>query len=682
MDAAKHLPELISYHRLARKELNSFRIRFKMPGPIREAYQNYLIQFEQSAQVARSQIIQSMVTRLEAWDNDYPNAMLFMMDKIERAGISLQNTQARPVDCDPLTSQHFLKFHQEIYRKGDAQAKEQLKKLSWFSKEKPIPLEIVEVQQNKIQIVPQAFAARIPVKKSWPEWMFKGSNTRYEFFKDKAFLLAQLNRAIDIGSVIINLDKRESITYLLTHIKNQENLISISLEDVAKTTKEKGLSKRLQGKTLQFIQDWENLLKDKRYQQIENKLISAEKIILALADKFKNDPLSAAINCWEICSDLRTLLSEIEQNIHIYGLNNSLQERLKFTQNQIKDLLSLNRAYSNLMLLAKGNLIPEVEVSYLFDYTDLIRMKGEYSAFFTLCQPQIIQINGQLKQLFKQFSFHSKDEQDVQSVMDRILCLNAIMMRYGTQEHNAVIQDQIFKFFLRYLEVVAAGASKSLQINAIQSAEEIILLIGQRVTFAGQTLDSYIEEIQKLRKESSQEVLKCRCLALAMQLANDFTDKRYDKDIETLDNNLRAIIQSDSTLNYSMANVETVLATRDQAIQENKTLSELNLKKSRRVLIGFDNPSTAKVKELLEASITARVLQREMHQVIPLKEKMLKARRLTSELKETLSPDTYKRLCTSKSGRRLLFTKQYIEPGLIPDASDRLLFPTTSKFTV
>ena len=675
LEASELLPLLMHYCKSAQKTLRRYQYRFSIPVAIYDAYNNYLNTLHKALLNYHQQLTYSMLARLNAYDEKKPHVIAHIVDQLQQSGAEITHRYLPlPPYQDPLTYQQFSAYQNYINKYGNKETREKLFERSWFKDSISFPCLKKNTKTKQLQLIPKDFEQEIPTKKRSPAWLFKGTNLRHDFFGDKSALLAHLQKSPRVDNFSFNVEKPTQWQSLLIEIRSQEQLAKDALQELSHKRYQK-LSSVFQRQTKQFLSKWELTLKQHLNQQLENKLFLAEKWAQALTD-LEKQPLQAAVYAWYPCQQLRNLLHEIEENGKTLQIAPALQLRLKAVQDRTSQILLLNRIFQGFQHLAENKPMTESEWSYLAGYMELLKKRDQeqHQAFLSVCLVQRIQIYENLRKSLKTFfdnkTIKIQDAGDTQSPLDKVLLLYLAVTEFGDDNDKQMLEEKMQKFFLRYLYYILKNQLTKPHQNQqllLESAETILLTIGKHYRYADNTLAEHLQQIKAIQHCPS--LLKCKCLSLAMPLAEKFMEKIWDKDTAALDENISVFILSNKELQYGQSHLQILMAIRDQAVRENKTLEELNPKPSEQVLVGMSH-ETAMVKPLIEASIQAHQTAKQIKSKhLPLKQKTKYLHRLNQELQKKLKEVTSINLTSVlriHTSQRLLFTKPYIDPQLLP----------------
>ncbi len=675
LEASELLALLIKHYQVAVLSLPGFKNRLRVPSPIYNAYSTYLNEFLQYALEAQKQCAEAMLARLKAWDKKQLNTIAPVVSTLEKGGAKITHAYLPlPLYTDVLTHQQINAYHHYIVRQGDEETQQRLHKLSWLKPSAAFPT-VERTTAKQFQLIPESLASAVPNKKRKPAWLYKGANLRHDFFNDKTALLATFKQSPNISNFHITLEQPLQWKSRLAEVRIQAMQVNEALAEL--TDKKYSSLSFFQRQTKQFLSNWQGLLLQHRHRQVENKIVLAEKLSAALKAHYENS-MNAAVYAWQACEQLRDLVTEIQADIIEYQVDRELTTRLERLQDQHCAMLSLNRVFQAFQSLAAGDKIDVSEFSYLHGYMDMLKVRDnqQYDALLQLCLAQRLEIYMHLRESLKHFFKSPAPKQAYQ----HILCLNLMTKHWGEAEDKVAISSKLKKFFLRYLEVTlqAIADHKNVAHNEhLILAETMLQAMGQEVEHAGETLAQHVVAIQALKQNPL--ALKCRCLALALPLSETFLKARWESDARQLDENIQTFIFSAPTLGYEPSHVRMLMQIRDRAVQENKPLEELQLKKAEQVMVGLTGEETGIIKPLISASIQAHQTARQINGNLPLKQKTNCLKALNLQMQSTLhdpSGRLIKNILGSASGRRLLFSKPYINAALLPD---ELSNPSTEK---
>ncbi len=664
LEASMLMVILIDHHQRAMQALKSFKYRVRIPTLIYKAYHEYLTVFLHQAHQVQQQIAHAMLARLKMYDQQKPNVMVAVFSDLQQQGAKLKHRyEPLPDKEDPLTSAQLTAYHQCIVQYGHKDTQQQLKQLSWFHPSDVFPT-VERITPHAVQLIPERLANAVPKQARKPTWLFKGENMRHHFFKEKIALLVFLKQSLNVASIRMDLKNTEA---LLSDIHRQEEAIEGALIEL-NDKKYQSFSFVFQRKTRQFLAEWQQLLVQHRQQQLENKLLLAEKLSATWVGR---NVLDTAVYAWRHCQQLQDILIEIQHDIERLGDCHRFKERVGVLLQQQSHLLKLNRIVTVFRTLADGNSVTESEFYFFTRYMQWLQLRDEkhYQALLELCFLQRAVIADKLSEMLKHFFTLPQHNE----VSEQLLCLNLMVCTYGDDKDKVALDSKIKKFFLRFLEAIlnTIALHKNVAVSPLlTSAQTVFNAIGQSVTLAGLPLTYYLLAIQSV--QHNPRSLKCKCLALATQLAEEFLMTRYQKDTQQLDEKIEQTLLSHPTLEYTLSHMRILMQIRDKAVQENKPLAALSLKKSEQRLVGLLGDDIQAVKPLLEASIHAHQAAQEINQKQkPLKQKMLCLHALHAQLQSTLQPVSFN-LLQSRSTKRGLFSKFYLNATLLPDETPSL----------
>lgn len=685
--AKKILPSLTAHHKRARRQ--RFISFWMLPQAISRTYVDYVDSFLQAAKQMHAKVAIAMLWRLKAFDQNPAtegNHIIHWYQELHKIGV-VPKAEISLEQRESLTAKQFHFFHHYIERYGDAETKEQLKTLSWFSKVGSSCLTCPVATASGLSLVPVEFAKEIPWRLKKPAWLYRGHNLRHTFFQTKGLLLISLKNFPDLEHVEVNLQDLSNAHGYLTTLQYKQQEIQQALKEVRQPTYKIG--GYFQRHAKRFIQKWQAYLDNYQHKILEAKLQIAEKMAVQLQ---RCDSMDATRNAWSACCFVRKLLKTLREELNSCS-NLLLKARLVQVEMSLVTTLSNYRVLKVMRAIADGKIMSQEKLDYLRDVTQSIFLydKKMYSAFQELCCPQFIQMRALFDEALKvnQHTAHY-----TQAHVDRTLLLNTTLAQYGDepikQAQTQRVANKLPKYFLRYLEFLLGCGKSGEHYNhhqqAIEAMEHVIQALGCDIAFANKTLRVHAQDLQNLRqkalnKQGSWLLVYARAKALAQGMLSDCLEKRIHKDVITFDKQLFDFIRTDVELNLNDSTLCEIRKISDQHIeQQAATLHDLSVAPEQKTIVGLAGGSTAYIRELLE--LRKQVHQKKQHLLVSphsLHEHSHLINALAVDLKNQLQQNSQPLAQTfigfTASGRHPLFTKTYFNTQLFPTENK----PTTPK---
>lgn len=677
IEASKNLSSLVKYHQDAAKTFHTRKNRSRIPESFYKAYNDYLVNFFKTALQIEQKIAYEMQQRLANWDQ-HQSTQVFISLLQKKIKFQADPKENLPVFIDKLTPKNFSNFHRYIIKKGDEKTKIELGGRSWFHDTEAIFPTRLHNPKNLLHVVPASLAKYIPRSAPKLPWLFRDARFRYEFFNNKLGVLAVFKRSYQPVQCIVDDNNPQRWQKLWTDIREQEMVVQNEIIELSK--KKRGRFLRIfQNRTHRLLQEWNAMLRSHQRLQIENKLALAKNLSQALKEKNRGNLIYTAVFSWQTCAALNRLTEEIRNNLADYTLQDTeLESELKILQAQIAELLRYSRLFQALQDLANGKMLAENEWHYCVEQLDLLRQERPetYQAFLNHCLVQRSTINLQFKKSLKAF-FTINNPEHVAHIHRLLLTI----IQHGTDRDKADLEIRIKKPFLAYLNAILKKVKEGKEINLpnLQATnqllqtmcEKIQRILGKEISHAGLPLSEHLRMFSNL--SCRKAVLTCKARVLAASLAEEFLIARINNDSDQLDSVIKEYILTHPTLGYEASHVDNILIRlRDRAVKENKTVDILGeqLREDEKVIVGLNNPETAVVKTLLNASIFGKQASKVMrNSEIPFIQRIKYLEFINAKLKSLFSeldhPLPIKKFLTARSGRRLLFHADYVDVNLL-----------------
>lgn len=602
--ASETLPLLVAYHQEAFEELQNH--KHSIPNEIYKAYFNYLKDFKERADKMKRLLVNTMLTRLSAYDTSksaYSNPVIYIQDLIKPSF-------ERPYQPSVLNAKEFDYFHQYIRLHGNHEQKKELLQRRWYTSVNNIPTKVIRSSDGNFLLVPEKLAKDIPTKSKWPNWLFWGQNIRHNLFKDNISSIAILKGRIEINKLLIDFKLPEPLIIAYNEVNNRELHIKDSLVKLDDHYTKHTLMSWLSPATKEFLDNWKNILLDQQKLVVDDKIELAKRLIESFKGELLNKQLTENIP-WSSIEVLLKLKQDLEKFVET---DKTLEGRTYQIQTLIIQINRLTDCQKMLGIASENNNLKEEELNKLLKYISNIQNEDKeiYTAFIEQTKPlfQKIKANFINELQLNPFNFASANERNTHfstivistALLDKVFDLNELKELY----------DLILRYALNYLQHVTSnnnthnfGYITRLNDN-LKLAENVLSTISGIATWQEKPLSAYLDDLQK-EKMKSKRLFDAKCHNLFKQLSLYFNEKELTHDLNTFDNELIKLLKN-PPYSYTDNVIERIFSIRDE-LATGKPLNSMKLTLSDENLLGIKNFGRAHIWELVKQSIRAKQVQ-------------------------------------------------------------------------
>lgn len=644
--AKMSLPDLSTYSKKAKKYLSSK--HHQIPKEIKDKYQKYLDDLCQDIKHLQKMIIESMVERLEAYDESrgsYTNPLFSKAKKLNPA----LNEPRQPYN---ITSDEFTFFHEYIEKHGSFEDKKRLHKCSWFISSSDLQTKIIKTQDNGYIIAPEHLVSFVPIKKRWPQWLFSDVNLRQDIFKQSTLLFANLKFQYHKPAPFIDIYDPKSCLDPIEDIKQSESLICDSLDKLSKPPFNKVSWYSFGTKAL--CRKWKKILEVQQLKIIERKFDLAERYINCL-----NSSVVSSLNIpWETYTILLTLSQELEQLVKDNRVNTSFQNKFLSINTTLTKYASEFKFIDGLNKMAKGEVLEDDKLDYLNRYIDsrVISEPTFFESFKKYCEPQIISIKEQLYKQLKIDPFSLKTTAELQKHQKLITNLCNILEKTETLEKNEKFDKQIKKYFLKYLQHLLCNNNIHSD-NHANTGKAIISILGKNITYLEKSLMDHIENLCS-QKLDNPILFKINCKTLIITLGSKFLEQRFNKEIKQFDNELLKFIkEKNNDLNDDVI-ISLVKKIRCQLVN-GTSIESLNITPAEQIVFsGITLNTSTNILTLVQCSAKAHQVKETFEKETTINNKTETVRILSQSISKCLSQNPH---IPQVMQNKKWFEKQYID---------------------
>jgi hypothetical protein len=668
------LPLMLSLQRQAIIEIK--KKQRKIPQKIYASYYQHLMGMEEKLGDLKKQIANAMYFRLKHFDKQskVPSTVNYFVKKLVRKGYKIkEDIPAKVLSAinadDPLTDKIFHDFHWYIEHYGQPYlVNNKLHTLQWFKENKVFPTVKLPTKQGVV-LVPEGFRDIAPTTLWKPAWLFKGHNFRFNFFRKKLFFLATINKDLSHKIEINNADNSLKEMQLLNEKEAQ------ILAEAEKMAPFNGLfNKIFRRKTSAFLQEWGRVLGKLHANIWEDKLNLVENLTDEISMKYQNQLDSFP---WEkvriLQNNVDNLLIGIKKNSYI---SPALQERFDKLKNNAIQVLSANKSIGILHRCKNIQDMTDSELSYLLDYARSVNLdltQDRSTSFLNLCQNEVHLAVINLKQMINGFIDSGKKIESSILNKKNFIKYYSIINHFGSSETKVFLDKIVLKIFVFFLqEIIRNKFDKKL----IEEFEIFFQAVGQRVSANGVTIKDCIEELKESRiKYGYDNIYPIKCKTRIGQFANLLFKNRFEKEFNILERRVQSLLNE-----YDEGRVSTFLRIRQKLIDNKVATVEPivnDLQPYEKSLIGIECEEYAPIRGILEISAKAHLVKNKLeNNLLPYGEKIKHVNNLGMSLIRTFKNNpkvSEKNACIlTNSGKRNLFSKQYISEEVFEENNDRI----------
>ncbi len=602
--ASESLPSLIAYQNEAFEELSKH--KYLIPDDIYKAYQDYLKDFQERAKKMQGLLVESMLTRLKAYDvskGAYSNPVIHIHCLIKPQF-------ERPYQPSVLKPNEFNFYHQYIRLRGNYDQKKELYQRRWYTSLNNIPTKLIKTSDGNSLLVPEALAKDVPLKKGWPNWIFWAANIRYNLFKNNISLIAALKGRIEINYLFIDLTLPEPFIIALNEANNRDNQIKEALLQLEKHQPKYKLLSWFSPTTKEFLDGWKKILLEQQKTVVDDKIEIAKRLIDSFKKELINKELTKNIPWSAIDASLK-LKDDLEKLIEN---DKTLEGKVYTIQTILIQIDRLTNCHKMLALTATGKNLNEDELNKLLTFVSNIKNEDKeiYTAFIEHNKPLFQKIKNNLVSELQvdPFSFKSAKERNVHH--STIVSSSTLLDKISDLNEYKELDDLILEYALNYLQQITTNNQKQNQVSHVHLsdnlllAEQILKLIGGVALFQNKPLNIYLEDLQK-EKALSKRTYEAKCSNLIKQLTIYFNDKALAAQLTILDDELIDLLKA-PPFNYTDKVIERIMTIREKIIN-GKSLESLKLSVSDENLLGINNKKNGHIWALIKQSIQANQLK-------------------------------------------------------------------------
>ncbi len=686
--AIEILPHLTTYIVDARKELTLG--HHQVPTEIAQNYKQYLSTLEQDIHKLQVTLVESMLARLQAYDEsrgNYSNPVLHFYEVISlrtNFNLRLKTYQSAPLQPNSISAEQFSYFHQNIEKHGTKIHRKQLYKISCYRENNSIQTTVIETQDNGLIIVPVKLKSFIPLKKRWPNWLFGDINLRQDILKESSLLFCSLYHAEIKPQYFIDIYDFQSIKKPLDEIKRCVSLLN---DEQSKLTKPpvSEVSWFSFG-TKKLLKEWHSYIDEQQLKVIEKKFDLAERLINCL----KSQAVSQMDIPWQSYEILFNLSQELEGLIKNKSITQALQQKMYAINSTLSKYASVNKLILIINKLSKGVLPTDAEVDYLHRFIDShIKTDPQFLVSFEkFCEPQLKLISDQYLKQLKVNIFNLKNTKELQNHEKLITTLFGVVSKTSSDiksnNNNAMTsnkkaplisdvnidkyQKALLKMLLQHLQklytlntqnnnMITRNLSEQLNIS-----KNIMLTIGKEVTYLGEPLIKHVEMLEKLKIENPV-LFKVNCKALIISLSNKLLNEHFDKELIKFDGFIYKALKEQDLSDEIIA----VLLKKKEALIQNESLDKINFTPSELNLLDNKLSSTTSIAAILKISAKAHHVKTQLtsnvHNTSSI-EKPLLVKSLSQTISQALNG--YKGFTMLKPNKAW-FTKQFLDEDILAE---------------
>ena len=195
-----HIEEYVQFALTELDELNASKSPFKakLPNAFYEDYAKHLEQTLATIHGERQRITASMYERLRIaasqQDLTAGDTLMHTIKRLKALSVVKKDYASTHKQQRTLSPEHFNQFHQAIFDKGDATTQKRTLELPWFNLKETLPGQGLSLKAGVAKQF--GLAKQIPKKLKKPEWLFKGTATRFHFFEEP-YTFASLAASIE-----------------------------------------------------------------------------------------------------------------------------------------------------------------------------------------------------------------------------------------------------------------------------------------------------------------------------------------------------------------------------------------------------------------------------------------------------------------------------------------------------
>lgn len=602
--ASETLPLLVAYHQEAFEELQNH--KHSIPDEIYKAYLNYLKDFKERAHKMQRLLIDSMLTRLSAYDKSkgaYSNPIIYIQDLI-------RPSFERPFQPVVLKPKEFDFFHQYIRLHGNQEQKKELLQRSWYTSVNNIPTKVIKTSDGNCLLVPEKLAKDIPTKSRWPKWLFWAQNIRHTLFKENVSSIAILKGRIEINKLLIDLKLPEPYIIAFKEINNREQHIIESLINVESYYTKHTFLAWLSPTTNGFLDNWRNILMEQQRIVLDDKVELAKRLVESFKSELLNKKLTENIP-WSSIEVLLKLKKDLERLIET---DKTLEGRTYQIQTLIIQINRLTDCQKMLSLASDNINLNEEELNKILKYLSNIQNEDKeiYDGFIEQTKPLFHKIKANLIYEIQINPFACDSTKERNRHHSIITISTALLDKVSNLNENKELDDFIIKYFLNFLQHITTdnniqNFAYNVRLNDnIKLADNVLSIISSLATWQNKPLSYYLEDLQK-EKLKSNRLFIAKCNNLIKQITLYFNEKELNQDLNMLDDELVKLLKA-PPYSYTDRVIYRIFCIRD-ALASGTTLESMKLTLSDEKLLGISNTGREHIWALISQSIQAKQVQ-------------------------------------------------------------------------
>lgn len=251
-----------------------------IPEHVYAEYHQYLKQAQSVIELEKQQITSSMYERLRVAANEQDitssDVLIRTFRQLQQFGALKQGFASTAKRERALSSDLFTQFHKAIFADASFNVRRKTLQLPWFSpfrrvetREEALTTISIEKVENLSTLTLKQHTARlfqlesaVPAKATFPKWLFKGRNLRYEFFNNThawASFATARDRLSESIEGCWNAAGFDALIFELSNINGSllsfEEKATVALEKV-----NKGLWRFFSKKSRRFLADYQRVL--------------------------------------------------------------------------------------------------------------------------------------------------------------------------------------------------------------------------------------------------------------------------------------------------------------------------------------------------------------------------------------------------------------------------------------
>lgn len=636
--------------------------RTAWPSAVANAHQEALNVFSQQTRALSEGLRESIYARLLAFDSsegEYSDVVSHVIGSLQTMDALPQNMRL-PIYKDVITNEQFTAFQWYITQSKQPDLITRFHALSW-QWEHCFLTNVLQSQAQRVLLVPKSLAHFVPTKKRWPMKLFKGHYFRWEFFANKASLLAVLSSCLTPHHLV-------TTSLSIDASLNWQRWMRV-YDLIIQTQQERwpDIPSLFRRRSQHLISAWQQWLATCQDKVIENLLECLENKVRQLRTTYQ-ESLSIAMVAWPDCNAVQSGLQKLQAAIQYIPSMGKFSARLERIEQENADMWVFHQAYVLVSKMADGHLVAPAQLDYLFDYyaVTLEQMPQHAERFLQVIEPQLNVIFYRIQEELSRSIYKMNSHAVLKQHSDRLLCLNAVICRFGTEKQNSKIAARVALYFSEYLHNMVSNGIVGHE-EQLCCAETMLQLLGQSLPFLGGSIATWAHELATLRRTKQFDLLMVKSKQLLTLTVQHILQNKLSKDISTLDTSIAQFVKNNPKLNYSESTVATLFSIRNQMVAHQTSAVEKvkhALSKSEQVLVGINCPQTKQVGLLLKMSSKAHQLKQQLSlNTMSFFEKQNKLKKFHESLAHLLQQDVQVQqaleLVNTRLIKRQIFMRNY-----------------------